>query len=715
MTHFEADGCKLPAKVCKLEDVMVKLLCAWALTLASIPVALVAGAGATIQQEQTPPERGRSDRLTLDLFLEMESVSEPQLSPDASQIIYTRGWVDKMNDKRESALWIMNADGSHNRFLTKGSGARWSPTGDRIAYISQGEPKGSQVFVRWMDAEGASSQITRVDQAPSTIAWSPDGKQISFTMLIEDKNNWPIKLPKAPAGAKWTEAPRIVERLNYRRDRTGFTDSGYRQTFIVPAIGGTPRQLTSGDYDQSGSDWTPDGRSILFSGLRSEKDEYHWRESEIYAVDVKDGAVRQLTRRKGPDANPTISPDGKRVAYTGNDWSTDTWMDSKIYLMDVDGSNPRLISGNWDRSPTELRWAADGSGLYFTAQNEGTQNLYFLPISGGTVQQITKGTHMLTVSDISAKGTVVGTLTSFPQPGDIVTFDLKSPGTIKQLTAVNDDVLAGRKLGEVHELRYSAPDGTKIQGWYITPPDFDQARKYPMQLHIHGGPHSMYGVGFNFGWQEHAANGYVILYTNPRGSTGYGSAFGNAIKNAYPGKDFDDLMAGVDALLAKGFVDPQNMFVTGCSGGGVLTAWTVGHTDRFAAASANCPVTDWLSFVGTTDGASWYYNFEKLPWEDPTEHLRRSPLTYVGHVKTPTMLMTGVNDLRTPMPQTEQFYSALKLRGVPTAMIRFNDEWHGTTSNPSNFMRTQLYLRYWFDKWKKGGDRKTTTSESVDR
>jgi dipeptidyl aminopeptidase/acylaminoacyl peptidase len=281
---------------------------------------------------------------------------------------------------------------------------------------------------------------------------------------------------------------------------------------------------------------------------------------------------------------------------------------------------------------------------------------------------------------------------------------------MKQLTFVNDDVLQGKKLGAVTELWYTAPDGLKVQGWYLTPPDFDPSKKYPMQLQIHGGPHSMYNVGFNFGWQEHAANGYVVLYTNPRGSTGYGSDFGNAIKNAYPGKDYDDLMAGVDALLAKGFVDPQNMFVTGCSGGGVLTAWIVGQTDRFAAASANCPVVDWLSFVGTTDGASWYYNFEKLPWEDPSEHIRRSPLTHVGKVKTPTMLMTGVNDLRTPMPQTEQFYSALKLRKVPTAMLRFVDEWHGTTSNPSNFMRTQLYLRYWFDKHKRGAERTTTTS-----
>ena len=680
--------------------------------LAAVCAAAVATAPNLGAQRQEAASR--PDRLSLDTFLEMETVTDPQLSPDGSQILYTRGWIDKMNDRRESALWIMNADGSRNRFLVKGSGARWSPSGDRIAYTAPGEPRGSQVFVRWMDAEGATSQITRVDQSPGTLAWSPDGTQLSFTALVEERNNWPIKLPKAPSGAKWTEPPRIVERLNYRRDRSGFTDNGFRHIFLVPAIGGTPRQITSGNFDHNGSEWTPDGRSILFSGLRVEADDYQWRESEIYAVSVADGNIRQLTRRKGPDGNPTVSPDGKRVAYTGNDHTRDTWKDSKLYVMNIDGSSPRLVSGEWDRSPGNLEWSADGAGVYFTAQNEGAQNLYYLPVgaTSGTVKPVTTGTHMLSVSDISTKGVAVGTITSFHKPADIVAFDLKNPTAMKQLTSVNEDVLAGKKLGDVKEIWYTAPDGMKIQGWYITPPDFDPAKKYPMQLHIHGGPHSMYNVGFNFGWQEHAANDYVILYTNPRGSTGYGSAFGNAIKNAYPGKDYDDLMAGVDTVIAKGFVDTQNMFVTGCSGGGVLTAWIVGKTDRFAAASANCPVIDWLSFVGTTDGASWYYNFEKLPWEDPTEHIRRSPLTYVGNVKTPTMLMTGVNDLRTPMPQTEQFYSALKLRKVPTAMLRFNDEWHGTTSNPSNFMRTQLYLRYWFDRHKRGATRTTTDSSN---
>lgn len=686
---------------------MLKRAHALAFLVACVPVLLLCGTAAQ--------EKPRQDRITLDTYLEMETVSDPQLSPDGNQIIYTRGWVDKMNDRRESALWIMNADGSRNRFLVKGSGARWSPGGDRIAYTATGEPKGSQIFVRWMDAEGATSPVTRVDQSPSSVAWSPDGTQLSFAMLVEDRTSWPIKMPKAPSGAKWTETPRIVERLNYRRDRTGFVDNGYRHIFVVPAIGGTPRQLTSGNHDHNGNEWTPDGGSILFSGLRSDDDEYQWRESEIYAVDVAIGAIKPLTTRKGPDSNPVVSPDGRRIAYTGYDWTRDTWVDTKVYVMNIDGSSPRLVSGEWDRSPSEIKWSPDGGALYFTAQNEGSQNLYQLPLAGpgaGKVQPITTGAHMLTVSDLSSKGVAVGTLTNPTKPGDVVIFDLKTPATIKQLTFVNDDVLAGKKLGETHEIWYTSADGKKIQGWYVTPPDFNPSRKYPMQLHIHGGPHSMYGVGFNFGWQEHAANDYVILYANPRGSTGYGSAFGNAIMNAYPGKDYDDLMAGVDTVIAKGFVDPQNLFVTGCSGGGVLTAWIVGHTDRFAAASANCPVIDWLSFVGTTDGASWYYNFAKLPWEDPSEHIKRSPLTYVGNVKTPTMLMTGVNDLRTPMPQTEQFYSALKLRNVPTAMVRFNDEWHGTTSTPSNFMRTQLYLRYWFDKYKRGQSRTTTTSGS---
>ena len=637
--------------------------------------------------------------LKLEDYFDLEYTSSPQISPSGDQIIYSRRWINKYEDRSQSDLWTMSPDGSNNRFLMKGSNPSWSPDGKRLAFTRQGEPKGSQIFVKYMDLDGPPTQITRLDEGPSGIQWSPDGNYISFVMLVPEKNNWPIKMPAKPEGAKWTAPPRIVEDLVYRRDRVGFVEDGYYQIFIVPSTGGTPRQITQGDWHhgRGGYSWTRDGKEILFSTLRIPEAEYAFRESEIYAVDVSSGDIRQLTDRKGPDAGPVVSPDNKMVAYRGYDWTDDTYINSKFYLMDLDGNNPRLISGDFDKSAGIVKWAEDNSGFYISVREEGTQNLYFMSVKG-RVKQVTTGEHYMSVSSISKTGMAAGVLTGSYAPGEIAVLNLEKP-SIETVTQVNDDVLAGIKLGKLEEIWYKSDDGLDIQGWIIKPPDFDPGKKYPLILSIHGGPHGMYGVGFYFRWQIHAAEGYVVLYTNPRGSAGYGSEFGNLIKNDYPNKDFDDLMKGVDAVIEKGYIDEDNLFVYGGSGGGVLTSWIVGHTDRFAAASVNYPVIDWLSFVGTTDGVYWYRNFQKLPWEDPSEHLRRSPLMYVGNVKTPTLLMTGVKDLRTPMSQTEEFYQALKFRKVPTAMIRFNEEFHGTTSKPSNALRTILYLHHWFDKY----------------
>jgi len=644
-------------------------------------------------------------RATLELYLELEDVDAPQISPDGRQIVYTRRWIDKINDRWDSAVWIMNADGSKNRYLVDGSAPRWSPDGTRLAYIAKGEPAGQQIFVRYMDAEGAVTQITRVEKTPGNLIWSPDTQSLAFTMLVPEKESWRIKMPARPEGAKWSADPRIIQRFRYRLDRVGFLEEGFQHIFLVPSTGGTPRQLTSGDFNHAGQggfgggglSWTPDGREILFTSLRTDDWEYQYRESEIYAVNVQDKSVRQLTTRKGPDSGPEVSPDGRWVAYAGYDFTEDSYVQSALYVMGIDGANPRLLTAGLDRNLLGLLWAPDSTGIYLNVGSQGTRNLYLAPLKG-EVRQVTRGNHMLTVTDVNPNGQAVGTLASYYKD-DVVGFTLAKP-EFKQLTFVNDDILQDMKLGEVEEIWYTSTDNLRIQGWVIKPPDFDASKKYPLILTIHGGPHAMYDVGFNYGWQNHAAEGYLVLYTNPRGSAGYGKAFGNAINNAYPDKDYDDLMKGVDEVISRGYVDERNLFVYGCSGGGVLTAWIVGHTDRFAAASSNCPVINWLSFVGTTDGnLSWYRNFKKLPWEDPSEHLRRSPLMYVGNVKTPTMLMTGVNDMRTPMGQTEEFYQALKMRKVPTAMVRFNDEWHGTGSKPSNFLRTQLYLRYWFEKY----------------
>ena len=644
------------------------------------------------------------DRVQLTQYLDWQEVQAPQIAPDGSQIVYGRRWVDKMNDRWRTSLWIMNADGTHDRFLADGSDAQWSPDGKRIAYVAQGKPSGAQIFVRWVDVEGPGSQISNLTDSPSNLEWSPDGKTIAFNMNVPERPDpaWRIAMPAPPKGAKWVEPPKVVTRLNFRSDRVGYTDTYYRQIFAISPDGGEARQVTSGDWNASAPAFSGDGQWVAFSSLRVPDAEHAFRHSEIYAANMRTGEVRQLTHQSGTSGGSVYSPDGRLVAYTHAD-SVDhsAWSQGRIWVMNADGSNAHAVSASLDRPVSGILWAANGAGVYFNAQSEGSQNLYYASI-GGQVRAVTTGTQVLNVTDLSRTGLAVGIRSTPTMPNDVVTFTVPASGTTSafaQRTDVNASLLAGKKLASTEGFWYTSKDGLKVQGWIVKPPDFDPAKKYPLILQIHGGPQSMYNVAFNFARQDEAAHDYVVVYTNPRGSTGYGEKFTNMIDNDYPDHDFEDLMAGVDTVIGRGYIDTKNLFVYGCSGGGVLTAWTVGHTNRFAAAVVQCPVIDWISFVGETDGAGWYENFAKPFWEDPSEHLRRSPLMYVGNVTTPTMLMTGVLDLRTPIPQTEEFYRALKLRGIPTAMLRMNNEYHGTSSTPSNFLRTQLYVEGWFTRY----------------
>ncbi len=640
-------------------------------------------------------------RLSLDHYMDMESVSNPQISPDGSRIVCTRGWIDKVNDARKSSLWIMNADGSRPRRLLDGGGATWSPDGTRILFTAPGNPQGSQLHVRWMDAEGAVTQITRLENGPSNARWSPDGEWIAFTSRVPDRADFAgVDMPARPDGATWEREPKVVERAAYKRDGIGYVDTGWTHVFVVPASGGTPRQLTDGDWNHSSIEWSPDGAEIYFTSFRDDDADRpeHWQESEIYAVSPATGDIRRLTRRVGPDNGPVPSPDGSLIAYTGIDAHDDTYRNVKIHVMNRDGSGSRVISGDYDRQVGPMTWAPDGSGLYFNVSRDGYRQLHFASLDGG-VSMVTSGEHLFAMSSFAQNGSAVGVVASAHEPGDIYGFDLARPGQAARLTEVNADVLGHLDLGEVEEIWYDSTDDFRVQGWIVKPPDFDPSHKYPMMLVIHGGPHAMYNGGFNFAFQEHAANDYVVLYTNPRGSTGYGTAFANAINHDYPGADFPDLMRGVDEMLARGYVDEDNVFVYGCSGGGILTSYIVGNTDRFRAASANCPIVNWISAMGNSDAISYMRTFEKPFWEDPAEWIDRSSIFYVGNVTTPTMFLTGEMDIRTPMPQTEEMYQALQYLGVPTVMIRFQGEWHGTSRRPSNFLRTQLYLRKWFEKW----------------
>jgi dipeptidyl aminopeptidase/acylaminoacyl peptidase len=682
-------------------------------TVALFLTALAAGSPARSARAQV----AAGDHLTIDKYLNLESVADPVISPDGRRVVYTRRWVDPTEDRWASTLWLVDSDGRRNRQLRDGASARWSPDGTRILFVDDDEDGNPQVFVRWMDGEGAVTQVTRIAQTPRNPQWSPDGTRIAFAALVPSKSSWPIDLPSPPEGAKWTEAPRIIERTHFRADRRGFLADGNTHLFVVPAEGGSPRQITTGEWSVGGTGiglpggtafcWTPNGMEIVFSGVTEDADTLY-RQMHIHAVDLGSGDVRRITDRKGLWSGPRVAPDGRTVAFTGFEYTTQTYKASELWLADIAGGGMRALSPALDRDPQSVSWAPDGRALYFTAQSEGSQHLF-------------RVRRLVALASLSGNGTGTAVVRGPHEPGDAYVIRLRNPDRMTRLTRVNEEVLGDVSLGEVEEIWFDSPDGTRAQGWIVKPPDFDPAERYPLILHIHGGPHAMYNTGFSFSFQHYAANGYVVLYTNPRGSTGYGTDFGNAIDQAYPSVDYDDLMAGVDEVVGRGYVDTARMYVTGCSGGGVLSSWVIGQTDRFAASGVRCPVVNWMSFAGTADIVTWsYHRFDGFPWTNPDKYLEHSPLMYVGNVTTPTAVMTGELDLRTPMSQSEEYFQALRAEGVPSVLFRFQDEYHGTGSKPSNFMRTQLYLMSWFERWQRDragnavaadGDAERTTTE----
>jgi dipeptidyl aminopeptidase/acylaminoacyl peptidase len=652
-------------------------------------------------------DEAAAGRFTVNHYLDLQSARAPQVSPDGSQIVYTRTVIDKQADKFESSIWIVNADGSHHRFLAKGEGAVWSPDGKSIAFLAEGTPKGVQIFALQPGTPGAPSQLTSLSEAPANLRWSPDGKWIGFTKIVPDPEKWNIDMPATPEGATWAKPPRYTERLHTFRDRAGFTERGWRHLFLVANDGGTPRQVTSGSWSVGQNafeiaisvewEFTPDGRSAIIEGYKEGDLDRNDRESYIYSVNLDTGAATRLTKEVGNWEAPAISPDGKTIAYVGVA-KTDTNHVLDLWTMSADGSNATLQSNGFDREPRSLKWAPDGSALFFTAEDRGSVHLSSWSRGKG-VHPLTSGSEVVLEPTIS-KSAIAAIRSSFRSPGDVVLINPRRPETAQQLTHLNDGLLKGMSLANAEEIWFESSGGARIQGWVVKPADFNPSRHYPFLLEIHGGPQAMFNVQFSPQFQNFAANGYVVLFINPRGSTGYGSEFGNAILKHYPGPDYDDLMSGVDAVLKQGIVDESRMYVSGCSGGGVLSSWTISHTNRFAAAAVRCPVTDWISMAGETDVPFFTYRFFKKPfWEDPTDWLAESSVMHVGDVKTPTLIMTGELDRRTPIPQSEEFYQALKYRGVPSAMLRFDQEFHGTGSKPSNWMRTQLYMMSWFQRF----------------
>jgi acylaminoacyl-peptidase len=375
--------------------------------------------------------------------------------------------------------------------------------------------------------------------------------------------------------------------------------------------------------------------------------------------------------------------------------------------MNTDGTDVKNLTADLDRDASNLQWEGNGQGVYFQYDDQGDIKVGHVALTG-KIRTIVEGLGGLDLGrpynsgtfTVSANNRIAFTLGSAAHPADLSVWN---SGNTTRITALNDDIFSFRKIGKTEEIWWeSSYDGRRIQGWIVTPPDFDSSKKYPMILEIHGGPFAMYGPSFAYEIQNYAAAGYVVLYTNPRGSTGYGQEFGNLIHHDYPNHDYEDLMSGVDAVIAKGYIDSENLFVTGGSGGGVLTAWIVGKTSRFKAAVVAKPVINWTSFVLHADNPAFFakYWFGKMPWEDQENYWRRSPLSLVGNVKTPTMLLTGEQDFRTPISESEQYYAALKLQGVEAALVRIPNASHGLVNRPSMLMSKSAAILSWFNHYR---------------
>lgn len=647
---------------------------------------------------------------SMDVF-ELEWVDQPRISPDGEWIVYQRRGMDIMKDSRRGQLWLIKADGSEHQKLSNldvnESNAQWSPDGRQIAFTAS-TPEGSELFIYWMDT-GKSARISQLSASPGGLSWSPDGQHIAFSMFVEGAELSLVKSPKKPKGAQWADPPRLTTRLKHEADGSGYMKPGFYHLFVISAHGGAVRQITSGERNYRGAPvWTNDGKSLLLSANLEEDWEYNFRNSEIYRIDLAGGTTIALTDRKGPDSNPALAPDGKTIAYLSYEDKVQTYQVNELTLMNADGSNKRTVEIGLDRSIDKLSWDKKGEGLYFMFTDKGNSKIGYTDLNGNTtviVDQVSGTSVARPYSSgdysVSDEGLIAYTASTPYRPAELAVIQKRD--WPKMLTELNKNLLEHRQLGSVEEIWYkSTVDELDIQGWIVLPPNFDERTKYPLVVENHGGPISNYDNSFSPEMQLYATAGYIVFYPNPRGSTGYGEAFGNLLYHNYPGDDYQDVMDGVDAVIERGYVDEERLYVTGGSAGGIMTSWIIGKNNRFRAAAVIKPVMNWISKTLTADNyyGYAYSRYPGQPWENPDIYMKFSPISLVGNIQTPTMVMVGTSDLRTPPSEAKQLYHALKLRKIETVLVEVPDAYHFIANRPSQLITKVEHILAWFERYK---------------
>lgn len=648
-----------------------------------------------------------------DIF-DLEYISDTQISPDGKSIIYTRQAYNKMQDASQRSLWLydVKAKSSLPLFVDQfnHTSAVWAPDSRRFAFVSN-QSGSYQIHVHWL-AQNKTALVSSLDKSVGNLTWSPDGQHLAFTMEVAaPKSEFAksVKLPSPPKGANWSERPMLIERARYQADGRGMLKPMYRQIFVIPAIGGTETQITTANYQHYGPlAWTPDSQAIVFNSNQSDNWEYEPNDSDLYQININDLSLTQLTSRAGAEFNPKFSPNGKTLAYMTRTDAKVPYQNTELVTHDVSSGDIKVISGDFDRSIAQYAWK-NNKDFIIMYDDRGLRLLANLSRSGKVktivddVSGITLGRPYISGQFSSSNNGAIAYTQGNPlKPADLgYVYKNKS----SQLTNVNADLLSRRELGQVQAIEYkSSFDGEAIQGWYITPPGFEPSKKYPLLLEIHGGPHLAYGPHFTSELQRYAAEGYVVFYANHRGSSSYGERFAMLLEGKYSSEeDFADHNSGVDAMIELGFIDADQLFIAGGSAGGIASAYAIGLTDRFKAAVITKPVINWVSKVLTADSyiGQIRNQFPGVPWDNLEHYWKRSPLSLVGNVTTPSLIMTGENDRRTPMSESEQFYQALKLKKIDAALVRIPGASHGIAGRPSRMISKIEYTIAWLNKYRK--------------
>jgi dipeptidyl aminopeptidase/acylaminoacyl peptidase len=663
--------------------------------------------------------------------------SDPQVSLDGSKIAFVRVTVDRDKDDYETSIWAVPSQGGDPRRLTNGprdAWPRWSPDGSRLLFLRRpegdGKSKPNQIYVLPLDG-GEPRPITDLPEGASSPSWSPDGKSIAFLSGTTPEDLARLAKARARTGPPERESDvRVITRADYRQDNAGYRDFKHpSHLWLVAAPGSlddkpSPKRLTSGPFEESEPTWSPDGKKLYFVSTRDPEPYYRLDRGALYAVSVEGGSIEPVAAIKGAISSPSPSPDGRKIAFRGTlAEPIRSYTPTDLFVVDLASkSPPKNLTSDFDydvggglsgdqhpprgSAPTRPTWAKDSSTLVDKVARKGRANLEAFDANTGKNSPVTTGDQDVIAFAASPDGSKLAILRSSPTTIDDLYFVDCDGGTPRRLTDLNGKLFAGLDLPEPEEIHYPSFDGLEIVAWVQKPPGFDPSKKYPLILDVHGGPHAAYGYTFSHEFQWMAAKGYVVLYPNPRGSSSYGLEFGNIIQHKYPGDDHKDLMAGVDDLIRRGYIDPKRLGITGGSGGGLLTNWAITRTNRFAAAVAQRSIADWSSFWYTADFTLFHPSwFKDAPFRDPSDYDARSPLTYIDKITTPLMLIEGESDLRTPPAAGgEAMFRALKALKKPTVMVRFPGESHELSRSGKPWHRVERlqHIVNWFDKYLMG-------------